>query len=68
MAIGTVKVVTDKGYGFIGVEGSEKDVFYHENSLDGELASRKLRVGDKVEFDIEEGQKGKNAVNIKLIE
>ena len=68
MAIGTVKVVTDKGYGFIGVEGEEKDVFYHENSLTGELATRKLQVGDKVEFDIEQSPKGSNAVNIKLVE
>jgi CspA family cold shock protein len=68
MAIGTVKVVTDKGYGFIGVDGSPKDIFFHENSLTGELATRKLRVGDQVEFDIEESPKGKNAVNIKLVE
>lgn len=68
MAQGTVKVVTDKGYGFIGVEGSEKDVFFHESVLEGELATRKLKVGDVVEFDIEQGQKGPNAVNIKLVE
>jgi len=68
MSTGTVKVVTDKGYGFIGVEGAEKDIFFHENSLTGELATRKLKVGDKIEFDVEEGQKGKNATNIKLVE
>jgi cold shock protein len=68
MATGTVKVVTDKGYGFIGIEGQDKDVFFHENSLEGELATRKLRVGDVVEFDIEQSPKGSNAVNIKLVE
>ena len=68
MSTGTFKVVTDKGYGFIGVEGAEKDIFFHENSLTGELATRKLKVGDKIEFDVEEGQKGKNATNIKLVE
>jgi CspA family cold shock protein len=68
MASGTVKTVTGKGFGFISTEGSEKDIFYHENSLEGDLATRKLRVGDKVSFDVEETQKGQNAVNIKLEE
>ena len=68
MTNGTVKTVTDKGFGFIAVEGQDKDVFYHENSLEGELAARKLRVGDKITFDIAETPKGKNATNIKLVE
>lgn len=68
MAIGTVKTVTDKGFGFIKTDESEKDIFYHEKSLQGELATRKLRVGDNVEFDIEENEKGFNAANIKLVE
>lgn len=68
MAQGTVKVVTDKGYGFIDVEGEEKDVFYHNNSLEGDLAERGLQVGDKVEFEVESTPKGPNAVNIKLME
>ena len=48
MATGTVKTVTGKGFGFISQEDSDKDIFYHENSLEGELAERKLKVGDKV--------------------
>jgi CspA family cold shock protein len=68
MANGTVKTVTDKGFGFISKEGADKDIFYHESVLEGELATRKLRVGDKVEFEIEETQKGLSAVNIKLVE
>jgi cold shock protein len=68
MEQGTVKTVTDKGFGFIAREDSDKDVFYHENSLDGDLAERKLKVGDVVTFDVEETQKGINAVNIKLLE
>jgi CspA family cold shock protein len=68
METGTVKTVTDKGFGFISREGHDKDIFYHENSLEGELATRKLKVGDKVTFDVEETQKGLNAVNIKLVE
>jgi cold shock protein len=68
METGTVKTVTDKGFGFISREGSDKDLFFHENSLEGELATRKLKVGDKVTFDVEETPKGLNAVNIKLVE
>jgi len=68
MEKGTVKTVTDNGFGFISREGSDKDVFYHENSLEGDLATRKLKVGDVVTFDVEETQKGLNAVNIKLVE
>jgi CspA family cold shock protein len=68
MAQGTVKKVTDRGYGFIAQEGKEKDIFFHENSLEGELAERKLFEGDKVTFDVEETPKGLNAVNIELIE
>ncbi len=66
MANGVVKTVTDKGFGFISREGSSKDVFYHEKSLTGDLAIRKLKQGDKVSFDIEETQKGQSATNIQL--
>lgn len=68
MEQGTVKTVTDKGFGFISKEGSDKDIFYHENSLEGDLAVRKLKVGDVVTFDVEETPKGVNATNIKLLE
>jgi cold shock protein len=68
METGTVKTVTDRGFGFIKKEGADKDIFYHEKTLEGELATRKLRVGDKVTFDVAESPKGLNAVNIKLVE
>lgn len=68
MATGTVKRVTDKGFGFISTNDSDKDIFYHENSLTGDLAERKLREGDNVTFDIEQSPKGPNAVNIALAE
>ncbi len=67
MAFGTVKTVTDRGFGFITEEGKEKDIFFHEKSLTGELATRKLRVGDKVTFEVEMTPKGPNAVNIELV-
>jgi CspA family cold shock protein len=68
MATGIVKKVTARAFGFIKPDDSDKDVFFHENSLEGELAERKLKEGDKVSFDIEESPKGENAVNIKLEE
>ncbi len=68
MAKGTVKVVTDKAYGFIETDESEKDVFFHESALTGDLATRKLRVGDVVEFEIVQSEKGLNAQNIQLAE
>jgi len=68
MEKGTVKIVTEKKYGFISREGSDKDIFFHENSLEGDLATRKLKVGDVVTFDVEETPKGPSAVNIKLAE
>lgn len=67
MEKGTVKTVTDKGFGFISKEGAEKDIFYHENSLEGDLATRKLKVGDMVTYDVEETPKGLSAVNISLV-
>lgn len=68
MQKGTVKTVTDRGYGFISQEGSDEDIFFHENSLEGDLAERKLHVGDAVSFEVEETPKGLNAVNISLLE
>ncbi len=68
MQKGTVKTVTDKGFGFISQEGSEKDIFFHENSLEGDLAERKLKVGDEVNFEVEETPKGLSAINISLVE
>jgi len=68
MSTGTVKTVTGKGFGFIKPDDSDKDLFYHESNLQGDLATRKLQVGDKVTFDVEETPKGKNATNIALAE
>ena len=67
MENGKVKIVTERGFGFIAEEDSDRDVFFHERSLEGDLAVRKLKIGDEVTFDVEETQKGKNATNIKLV-
>ncbi len=63
MSNGTVKFFNnDKGFGFIVNDEGGKDLFVHKNSLTTEI-----REGDKVSFDVEESQKGLNAVNVKVI-
>ena len=60
---GTVKFFNDaKGFGFITPEDGTKDVFVHANGLIDEI-----REGDKVTYDVEEGRKGLNAVNVKVV-
>ncbi|MHA7058116.1 cold-shock protein [Aquimarina sp. M1] len=60
---GTVKFFNDsKGFGFITEEGSNKEHFVHISGLVDEI-----REGDVVEFDLQEGKKGLNAVNVKVI-
>lgn len=63
---GTIKTLTDKGFGFITAEGQEKDLFFHSNSLVGVQYSE-LHQGDNVTFDVEDSPKGKNAVNVKRV-
>ncbi|AUC80867.1 MULTISPECIES: cold-shock protein [Lacinutrix] len=63
MAQGTVKFFNDsKGFGFITEDGSESDHFVHISGLIDEV-----REGDVVEFDLQEGKKGMNAVNVKVV-
>ena len=61
---GVVKKKTDKGFGFITVEGQDKDLFFHSNSL-VDVTFDELKEGDTVTFDIEESPKGPNATNVK---
>ncbi len=61
---GTVKFFNDsKGYGFITPDDGGKDIFVHVNGLN----SSSLNEGDKVSYEVEEGRKGLNAVNVSLI-
>ncbi len=61
---GTIKKLTDKGFGFIAAEGQAKDLFFHSKSL-VEVQFSELHEGDAVTFDIEDSPKGPNAVNVK---
>jgi len=66
MAQGTIKRLTDRGFGFIAQEGEEKDLFFHSNELQG-VQFNELREGDKVQFEIAESPKGPNAVKVSRI-
>lgn len=60
---GTVKFFNDsKGYGFIVDENDQKEYFVHVSGLNGEV-----REGDSVEFELTEGKKGLNAVNVSTL-
>jgi cold shock protein len=61
---GTIKRLTDKGFGFITGEGLAKDLFFHSNSLVG-VSFDELKEGDNVSFETEESPKGLNAVNVQ---
>ena len=64
MAKGTVKWFNNsKGYGFITPEDGSQDVFVHHNSIQGE-GYKSLDEGQTVEFDVQQGQKGPEAVNV----
>ena len=63
MKEGTVKFYNEaKRFGFIKPSDSEEDIFVHESGLIDEI-----RQDDKVKFDIEQGKKGMNAVNVEVI-
>ena len=63
MSKGKVKFFNEaKGFGFISEDESGKEHFVHVSGLIDEI-----REGDEVEFELEEGKKGLNAVNVKVV-
>ncbi|MFT5750499.1 MAG: CspA family cold shock protein [Ancylomarina sp.] len=61
---GTVKFFNEtKGFGFIKPGDSSEDIFVHSTGLIDEI-----REDDKVEYDMEKGRKGMNAVNVRVID
>ena len=67
MATGTVKWFNDaKGYGFISPDDGTEDVFVHFSSIAGS-GFRTLAEGAKVEYEVEQGQKGLQATNVTAI-
>jgi CspA family cold shock protein len=64
MATGTVKWFNNsKGYGFITPADGGNDVFVHHNAIQGE-GYKSLDEGQSVEFEVQQGQKGPEAVNV----
>ncbi len=62
MQSGTVKFFNEtKGFGFINATDSNQDIFVHVSGLIDEI-----RENDKVTFEVEQGRKGLNAVNVEL--
>ena len=61
---GTIKRLTDKGFGFIAQEGAEKDLFFHSSALVG-VTFDELNVGDAVTFETEDSEKGPRATNVQ---
>jgi CspA family cold shock protein len=64
MKTGTVKWFnSEKGFGFIEVEG-ENDVFVHFTAIQGNESRKNLEEGQKVQFDVEKGNRGPQATNV----
>ena len=64
MSEGTIKRLTDKGFGFIDTGGA-KDLFFHSSSLEG-VSYEELNEGQRVSFNEGQGQKGPCAENVTL--
>ncbi len=60
---GTIKTLTERGFGFISREGEAKDLFFHSKELKG-VTYDELKVGDVVTFEVINGEKGPAAVNV----
>lgn len=63
MQQGKIARLMDKGYGFITMEGSDKDLFFHSSELQN-TDFDSLSEGDAVSFEMREGQKGPEAFNV----
>ena len=60
---GTIKTLTEKGFGFIAREGEAKDLFFHSSELVG-VTFDELKVGDAVSFEVTDGPKGPAATQV----
>ncbi len=64
---GVIKtIVAGKGFGFITREGETKDLFFHSNDLKN-VTFEELKEGDKVTFEVVEGEKGPSAKNVERV-
>ena len=65
MKEGTIKRLTDKGFGFIET-GTDKDLFFHSSNLDG-VTYEQLQEGQRVSYTDGQGPKGPRAENVKPV-
>lgn len=63
---GIIEKLTDKGFGFIKIEGQTKGLFFHSNELKG-VTFEELKEGDKVSFEMADSPKGPNAINVSRV-
>ena len=63
---GTIKTLTDRGFGFISREGETKDLFFHSKELVG-VTFEELREGDAVTFEVSDTPKGPAATKVKRV-
>ncbi|MDX2003368.1 MAG: cold shock domain-containing protein [Chitinophagales bacterium] len=63
MQTGKIKFFNEsKGYGFIKVEGTDEEIFVHATGLVDQV-----RQNDSVTFEVKDGRKGLNAINVKIV-
>ena len=63
MKKGTVKFFnSERGFGFITVEGSGEEIFVHKTEVQGTIQEN-----DQVEFEVQKGNRGLNAVSVRVI-
>jgi len=65
MPQGTIKKLTDKGFGFIGGQGA--DMFFHFSAL-VDVRFEDLREGQQVEYEVGQGPKGPRAENVRVVD
>lgn len=65
MAEGTIKRITDKGFGFIE-DGTGKDMFFHSSALE-DVRFDELREGQQVSYNVGQGPKGPRAENVRVV-
>lgn len=66
MEQGKIARLMDRGFGFITREGQEKDLFFHSKELQG-VEFNDLKVGDTVQFEVGESEKGPNAIKVSRV-
>lgn len=65
MEQGTIKRITDKGFGFISSTNSSQDMFFHCSCVEG-VEFNDLREGQEVTYNVGQGPKGPRAENVQL--